>query len=838
MASARRIQRLLPVSLALALAACGGGGGGSAGPPNEVAASLAALGVDTTVTPRVANQSTQEPLPDSYAPFGAARTFDKLDEIAFIGVRLDPAAFGGDGLFTILEEQQSPTLPGVFTTERLHAPSAASTPWALSAGAAPASLRAAAAGDFDGDGLEETLILAREGGDTAVRLWSVQDRLASFSTGARVFVSDAEPTSLALATGDFDGDGRADVVAAVVTATDVRLVFLESGSGVLEPSGRTIVLTPVAPAAVLDVTMATGNLDHDPADELAVVLNEAFGSGASESGTSRYFVYDDASTAFAQRAARAVSAAAGGATRAALAAGVAIGDVDGDNVGEVVLGGLTNFDPSGTCQYAYLLFALDDLPHDLASLGARYETSLFPPGSACASLRLRVAHVKTLDRDGDGADEIQVNQLSFEDFRVAQPWTPLGEALPLRQLFGGSGSTYSGEFSRVTAAFAAGDVTADKKADLVFYAQGAADGNAVQVWATSIDPVPGSPTQGQEIWRRTVAIPTAAAPGEPARPLLVNANVDRDSLAIQYSAAERRVVFTEPVVIAALAAAPCATDLGQNLDACRTAFGTAKSTQVETELTFTMSAGILVGGEINDFGAGFEVEAVVKATWGLKTNASYTLTKRVVRTTGPLEDAVIFTSIPYDQFTYTILSHPDPDLIGASVVVSLPRSPIETMVERRFFNANVPAGSVQIGSDVFQHVIGSPRSYPTAAQKDQLLAARPELFNGPLDVGQGGGSTAAEINVARALAAGVSYGVEATFQAKTTVAAVSVGLTVGAGVEASLQITRGTESYYSGSVSNIAADRYNPSTAYKFGLFSYIHDGPVQSFEVVNYWVE
>ena len=840
MSTSRRLTQGLIVALGALAAACGGGGGGAHTPtrPTGVKESLAALGVDTTATPRVADQATQEPLPETYAPFGAAQTFAKLDEIVAVGFRLDPTAFAGDALFTVLEEQQSPNNPGVFTSERLHAPTAASTPWAVASGATPAQRRDVAAGDVDGDGLEELLVLAWDEGAGAVRLWTVQDRLAGFAKGATVEVSAVAPTGLALAAGDFDGDGRADAVAAVVTGTEAQLYFFGSGTGALQPVGRVIRLTPMATAPALEIVLATGNLDHDPAHELVVVLNEAYQVGGAASGTSRFFVYDDAGSGFAQVAARTVSASAGGANRAAVTAGVAIGDIDGDNVDEVVLGGLTNFDPGGTCAYAYLAFALDDLPHGLTSLGATYRTNLFPGGSTCGALRLRAVHVKAFDRDADGADEIQVNQLSFEDFRQAGPWAPLGEPLLLRRLFGGTASAYSGEFSRATSAFATGDVTADEREDLLFISQFAADGNGVRVWGVTLDPVPASPTAGQEVWREAVTVPAAAPPAEPAWPVLAAANVDQDSLAIQYSPAERRVVFTEPVVIAALAAAPCATNLGQNLDACRTAFGTAKSTQVETELTFTMSAGILVGGEINDFGSGFEVEAVVKGSWGLKTNASYTLTKRVVRTTGPLEDAVIFTSIPYDQFTYTILSHPNPELIGASVVVSLPRSPIETMVERRFFNENVPAGSVQIGTDVFQHVIGTPRTYPTAARKGELISARPELFNGPLDVGQGGGTTTAEINVARALGAGVSYGVEATFQAKTSVASVSVGLTVGAGVESALQITRGTESYYSGSVSNIAADRYNPTSAYKFGLFTYIHEGPQQSFEVVNYWVQ
>ena len=145
---------------------------------------------------------------------------------------------------------------------------------------------------------------------------------------------------------------------------------------------------------------------------------------------------------------------------------------------------------------------------------------------------------------------------------------------------------------------------------------------------------------------------------------------------------------------------------------------------------------------------------------------------------------------------------------------------------------------LDIDASVFGHVAGQPRSYPSAPEKDALIAGQPELFNGPIDVGQGGGHSEVEINVATALGGGIAYGVERELEVKGTAANVTLGFTVGNSIEASLQISHGTESYYAGSVSNISAERYSPGTAYRFGLMTYIHDGPRQSFEVLNYWVQ
>src|SRR5512140_1654024 len=85
----------LAVALLASSSACSGGGGGGDGsppPPAGVEESLAAFGVDTAQTPRAGDD--QEALPESYTPFGTARTFDRTDELAVIGVRLSPASFG------------------------------------------------------------------------------------------------------------------------------------------------------------------------------------------------------------------------------------------------------------------------------------------------------------------------------------------------------------------------------------------------------------------------------------------------------------------------------------------------------------------------------------------------------------------------------------------------------------------------------------------------------------------------------------------------------------------------------------------------------------------------
>lgn len=95
---------------------------------------------------------------------------------------------------------------------------------------------------------------------------------------------------------------------------------------------------------------------------------------------------------------------------------------------------------------------------------------------------------------------------------------------------------------------------------------------------------------------------------------------------------------------------------------------------------------------------GAEAVLSVEASMRKFTDNTYTLTRRVVRATGPIEDSVIFTTVPLDLYTYRILSHPNPELVGGEVQVRMPREPITVMVDRDFYNDHIEAGSFKIDS--------------------------------------------------------------------------------------------------------------------------------------------
>lgn len=254
----------------------------------------------------------------------------------------------------------------------------------------------------------------------------------------------------------------------------------------------------------------------------------------------------------------------------ALGATVELADVDGDNVDEVVLGGLSQIGNVRDGVPDYIVEVLDDAKRDFVQLVAHTQSAdvgSLQPSASGASQYMNNLQIVALDADGDGAKEIMVNQFLFEDLREAPGVLaqiadiPIGDIL-LEQ----NGGQY--RFEWTTTSFTAGDVNSDRREELIFFAQRQPPSRPdVQVWG--IDQIDG--------WKKIVSYPVVPSNyGNRYRPILLAADLDLDngSMALEYSAGSHRFVFTEPILIAALAAAPCSTGLGQDLEeSCRTSFG-------------------------------------------------------------------------------------------------------------------------------------------------------------------------------------------------------------------------------------------------------------------------
>ncbi len=808
--------------------------------PSTVQDSLNQLGVNTNAGKRVDDK--RHSLPDSYSPFGSTYSLNKKDELMVVGV---PLANRSDNA-TLIEDltgASGTTNPTVLTSF----PSS-SAPWStMTASSAPNPQvqRAMAAGDIDGDGYEETLIVTIRQDAAFLRI--IDDKSAKYaSTEVPLPTGVNKPSDISVAAGDLNGDGKADMAVAITGSDQIIVDFYTFGS--VNPATKTLMNEQIypAPTGINYTSIKVGNIDYDNGLETVVVMNTLNRTNTVDTGSVRYSILDDYSQGHTGKEIKngVFSIVVSGVTKNAVVADAAIGDVDGDNLGEIVFAGLGNFTEPGSCQANdYLMMSLDDATNNFKDLGTNLKNYRNTNCQDENPNPIRYVYVNTLDIDGDQFAEVQVNQFIYEDWRGGS-WKPLaftdGRVSQIEDtaLIASPGGNQKW-ISRNTFVMAVGDVTGDGREDIITYTQ--AGGQAVNVYGVSQT----SPKGGIS---RLVSLNVQFSNSENAlNPILLPVNVDNDTPLLSYDAGSYQLVFTAPIVIAAIAAPPCYDPNGtvkQITDACTTAFGQSSSTTTTNEQTVTVRASV-------SFGFSFEerlfTQSAIELKGTLSTSASkiqsqsYSLEKGVVYTTGAMEDSVIFTTVPIDRYTYTIVSHPKAELIGQKVFVNLPRDPITTIVERGFYNAHITDGSLKIDDSIFKHTVGDPQSYPSKADKDLLKENHIGHFleNGPRSVGQGTGNIQVFMNVGNTLSKGHVLAVDFDFSVDATFGAVLAGFSVGAGTEKALSIESGDTTQYIGTIGNLSAKDFGPNS-YSYGLFTYVYKTPSkgQEFQVIDYWVE
>ena len=860
-----RIENVVPSSslcLLVLLVACSGsssdgnGGSGGAGGVSGLEQSLNVLGVDTTQTDRV--DPEQDELPDDYSPLGSSAAFgspdefsdesgaNKTDEILLVNATVD----GGDPRVNLVEQVgvqidgDGSVNPG--STSVLHTLSDEGNPW-IDDGVSSSgdtdnqrALRDVEAGDVDDDGLEEIVIVFVDTSavDRLVKIKVIEDMEDGYQELEETIADGDGVMDVSIATGDFNGDGADQVVVVLTKDAESELLFLTPQSGGDgEPASRytvdeeaSKVLAHVTEATLDTVEIATGNLDYDNPDELAVVVNEYIGTPSQ--GVATYYVYDDEKRDFAALDSGNVSGTDGQAY-VARQADVTIGDVDGDGIEEVIFAGLTEFGTScNGSDYGAILTVLDDAKHDLVPLSAKFFEPFFSKCPAFGPWRLRFIHVNALDLDGDSIDEVQANQFIWEDLAATGSFGEPNWEMP-ENIFVDEDSDASVYITSATTSIEAGDVTGDGRENILTYTQSQGD---VLIFGLSMIETVGF----TELSR--IEASSSANSQTRVGPLLVPVNVDMDSPVLKYSDGMYQLVFTEPIVVAVMAAAPCGEGIGQNTAACSVSFGQSESSMIDASITVSVKASAHVGVKtaanipfVGEVGSDFKKTVTVTAS--LSAGASYVVEKSRVFTTGPLEDGVVFTTIPYDRYTYKILSHPDPELVGGEVVVSLPREPIMLKVEREFYNASIVEASFPIDGNVFSHTVGDIESYPSVSEKNSLLSEYDGLENGPISVGQGEGSDGLGIDVSSAISLGASLGVEYEESVDVTAGPALAGYSVGYGASASLTITSGASTSYSVTVGDLDAENF-AANQYSYGMFTYVQPVSGQEFEVINFWVE
>lgn len=677
------------------------------------------------------------------------------------------------------------------------------------------------AADVDGDGLDEvvTAIFYDTTDEIVLRLVDYQgvpqvrdevrrfdsvDDLSETLNGTAGGSSSWEDAFFRqhMAAGDLDGDGRDELVLVeagqIYVLDDIRRDFATL---------QHITLENLDPNSDTYIRVALADYDMDGSDEIVVVNGEANSHIQAE-----YTIFDDLANdpdmshplISAQGIYTTVSA-----TVQLHTAGVVTGDFDGDGLPETAFAG-QRMDSS-----AYAVMILDtymdadsrvrfNFLND--SIGDNNEKGYFIPPMAAG------------DMDGDGVDELvvweDVYRLSTAQGEIVYDDLWGNEALTL-ELCGDRDDAPSADVLSL------GDVTGDKRADVVFYTDG---GDRIRVVSVKSD---------GRLGYEDIIVGSG-----PSRPTLCLPNVDDDSAVLEFLSHE--VLFTDPIVVAVIASPPYweGVNGGDQGYEGSTSFGYISGQSAEESQSHGFSVGVSFGTSFElPYGiASAELKTTVENSFNWGVASTHEVTESWGYTTTLGEDKVVFTAIPFDVYYYRTLSSPDPEQIGETVTINIPRSPGKYHQELGYYNSHNGDG-YDVSSDAVSHVPGDPFSYAGESEKDSLkdTVSRGLFSEHHLWVGVGSsGSSEISLEDLQGETSSYDYELDISVEAEIGVGGITAGVSGGFNYGYSYATTYTTGTYIAGSVPDVP----EAFQLFHWGLLAYPVSDRGQQFTLISYWTE
>ncbi len=798
---------LVPSALALALllGACSGGGGSG---PAQIPSVLDQLGVPTNLPPRTDAQTLQ--------PLQKRTTvFDKRSELYLSGATTVNSAYytfpaGYLGKRQILLDGADAGYAPLFTDTTYEG-------WT-------AYDAASAAADVDGDGRDEVVVLYRRTDLTPAKAYlRVVDRGASGYEQSSEYEIPGDASfqrrlgpfaHLELAAGDVDGDRRDEVAAAI----GGRLVVLDRAAGSFSVLAERV-FRPGVQGQITSV--AVGNVDTDPDVEI-VVVNGIYDPAVH----ANYFIFAYGPDGLRVKAGGDVNPSPILEVSPAVPdpryygyARVTVGDLDADNLNEIVFAGdvFNN-------QLSVTVMGWNPGTRTFE----RTTTGRFPAWWDNQWMPV----VAVIDADGLEAGrqkELLVYRYVLHldaDGKLVHKWNNPALGVPY--------------WDKVTV----GDFTADGREEVAFVSNdqwllvyGFADGSFRELKRIDVTPDGHHTT-------------------------LCAANVDDDSTVVRYTG-EYELLYGNPQVLAVLASPPYYA--GQDASAASTSFTLEVNTEDESGETFGFYAGLSIGssaetpfwGSAGSSKFAFTVEAALDANFTAGTSRSYAIT----RSCPPGQNLVFFASTPFDVYYYEVVSSPDPAQVGQRMSIQIPRDAEVKLFELGLYNSIV-SEEHRVPADVLKHRFGDPWSYPTRADMQALFVDGDTELTDPfkgtylnvvpipveggfrtpdpfmINVGRSDGWTTTEMSSGASRGFGTNFDLQVGIEFENVAGGVLVGGKAGFHYGYSHSYTTTNATAVSGTIPDVPLSMPD-KPLYSAGLMTYPYPTTGNArFVVVNYWVE
>ena len=334
------------------------------------------------------------------------------------------------------------------------------------------------------------------------------------------------------------------------------------------------------------------------------------------------------------------------------------------------------------------------------------------------------------------------------------------------------------------------------------------------------------------------SIPVAAGQS----PALCVADVEGESLTLEYLS--KTVQYSNPQIIAVLASAPYYTDAASNpaFGNAMTSFGTTTTTGQSSSNSFTVSASFTLGVEAEAPLEGDAAKTSDKVTIGDSFTSAFESEEDMSYSheyqTMAGQDAVVFSCVPFDVYTYAVLSAPNSAAVGKTMTIDFPRQPEIIQMERTAFNA-LPGNTLAVGSAVLSHTIGDPQSYPSyAAIQGDCAAGGWGMYDHSGMAAPSGSSQLSTDSVTSGQSNTTTVGSSLSIEASTenVVMGVLFGASVGFDADFDYSVTTSSSTEISGTVPSINSS----DKSFQFGIAGYDCTNTATQpnpFIVVTYWV-
>jgi hypothetical protein len=697
--------------------------------------------------------------------------------------------------------------------------------------------KATIAGDFDGDGLDEVLVAVGYTNPDRISLRKVQYKNNAYSdteirsfnyTGSTpfstIFVNtDWTTAALSGVSGDFDGDGKDEVVLLVgnmVYLIDDSSTNFKEHAYFSAPNA-----TATYPNGGVQLHAAVADYDQDGLDEYILTC-----CGPANGLTAAYYIYDDWTNGGGRTVLHQGNTQVPSTSSSAIqSASVAVGDFDGDGLPETVFCGVP---AAGDAKSIYKILILDTEMDD----NSKPVFSFLDLGNTDMSIGGGQAGwtpgIAAGDMDGDGRDEFFATRevFSLNAAKNALVW-PTGTSLNCDVAYN---------------LVQMGDVTGDKRADVVLVNNGDPMELTV-IWLTMTAGVATGLTS-------KMTTHYGAYMESPVKhfPAFCLPNVDRDSFVLEFTGHE--LLYSDPIIEAVIASPPYWEGINEE-GSGGTTYGKSSGVGGALGASGGFKVGYSVGAEFDSgvFGNfGFEYEQSVNYGFNWGVSASTNLTESWAYSTGVGEDKVVFTAIPYDVYYYRVVTAPanngageDSESLdaGDTMVISVPRKPGTFNQALTYYNDH----NGETWDVALNHTPGQPGTYHTSSDITAIKAAARSILGSAkglystrhTTVGVSNtGSTSQGVEETTGMEVDLGFEVEVSTEAKVKAGGVTTGVNWSYSFGINASITSEDSIFIEGEVPDIPTARHTTDLDFDWGLLMYPTAGTGQNFNLVTYWVD